>query len=168
MISLFKKTIAFFLTLLLILGLFGCKITSAARFEPAKSLSATAQAKKGDFSFTCKAMCSSYEEVKIEFTAPQSLEGLSLTLSSDGVKVNAYGIADDFPADYISQSSPVGILLYAVRDGIFTARDFTDTGNGTYTADITVGETPVRVTYSDNGMIARIDAFSENFHAVFN
>lgn len=168
MIYVFKKTIAFFLTLLLTFAFFGCKMTSAARFEPAKSLSATVQAKKGDFSFSCKASCSSYEEVKIEFTTPQSLEGLSLTLSSDGIKVNAYGIADNIPADYISQSSPVGILLYAVRDGIFTARDFTDTGNGTYTADITVGETPVRITYSDNGIITGIDAFSESFHAVFN
>lgn len=163
-----KKLIAFFLSILPIFCFFGCKITPSARFEPAKNFSAAAQAKKGDFSFECKVTCSSYEDTKIEFTAPASLEGLALTLSSEGIRVSAYGITDDFPTDCISGSSPASIILHAVRDGIFTARDFKDTGSGTYTADITVGETPVCITYDESGKITRIDAAAENFYAVFN
>lgn len=162
-----KKIIALFLSALPLFAFFGCKMTSAARFEPVKNFSATAQAKKGDFSFACKVTCTSYEDTKMEFTSPPSLEGLSLSLSSDGIRVNAYGIADSFPAEYINDASPVAVILYAVRDGIFTARDFAKTDSGTYTANVSVGEAPVCVTYTADGRISKINTANDGFFAAF-
>lgn len=160
-----KKFVALFSIVLSLVILFGCFSPPKARFEPTKSFTATAQAKKGDFSFSCKITCASYEDVRLEFVSPPSLEGLSLVLSAEGIKVNAYGIVDSYPADYIGSSSPVSIILNAVRDGVFVAKEFEEAGDGNYYSDIAIGEIPVRVLYSEDGKIRRIDAFSENFCA---
>lgn len=168
-IFLFKKSTALFLLAILPLMFFsGCASPSKARFEPAKTMNATAEAKKGNFSFSCNVKCDSYESVSIEFLSPEALSGLSLQLTEDEIKVNAYGITDDFSADFISEESPVFILLYGIRDGIFTARDFTENGDGTYSADIQIGGNPIRVVFDSNGNMSRLDAFGLNFSAEFH
>lgn len=157
-----KKIIALFAALLTVLAFFGCKNALPGKFEPLQIYSASAQAKKGDFSFECRVDCNSYEDTRIEFTSPESLSGLALALSSDGISVSAYGLSDKFPADFIGESSPAYILLHALRDGLYSARTFT-AGDGAYTADVKIGDSTVRISYNEYGEITRIDDFQTGF-----
>ncbi len=158
-----KKIIALFLAVLPVFAFFGCKNALPGKFEPLQIYSASAQAKKGDFSFECRVDCNSYEDTRIEFTSPESLSGLALALSSDGISVSAYGLADKFPADFIGESSPAYILLHALRDGLYSARTFTAAGDGAYTTDVKIGDSTVRISYNEYGEITRIDDFQTGF-----
>lgn len=164
----FKKQAALFLLLIPIICFSSCGTLLPSRFEPVKSMSCTLEAKKGDFSFSCKASCSSYDDVRLEFISPKSLSGLSFCLSNGEIKVDAYGITDNYPADFLDSTSPVSLLLFAVRDGLFDARDFTSNGDGTVFTEITVGKTPVKIIYNESGFPVRIDVFSTGLSALLH
>lgn len=165
-----KHTRAVFLSAAFI---FTCLFTACADSSPLKSffpqqtfvLEMTAQ--KGDKTFGADITCNGYNDIKISFTYPEELSGFTITADEDSFSVNAFGIIDEITEAELNKSSLLHVLTETVRTTVFTASEKFEADGDSLKADLTIGNTPVSVTFSREGYLTGMEAPTMDFSAVF-
>lgn len=127
----------------------------------------TATKEENEFSATLKA--DAPYNISLLFHMPSQLDSFEITLTPEGYSVNAYGIADALPQEYISEASLLDIIFSSVQTLIYSDfKDFKkDRKSGNYTAQLTVSNTAVSAVFSPDGYLLSLSAPDKSFFASF-
>ncbi len=124
-------------------------------------------AQKGDKSFGADIVCNGYNDIKIMFTYPEELSGFTITAREDGFSVNAFGIIDEIAEEELNKASLLHVLVDTIRTTVFTNHGKFESSSECQKADLIIGNTPVSVTFSEDGYLTGMDAPTMDFSAVF-
>ncbi len=136
-------------------------------FSPRQEFSLEMEAKKGETEFSAILKASQPYDISLLFHSPSQLDSFEITLTPDGYSVNAFGIEDALPQEYIGEDSLLGIIFSSVQTLIYSDfKDFRkDKQSGNYTAELTVHNTPVTAVFSPDGYLLSISAPDKSFFA---
>lgn len=124
-------------------------------------------AEKDGKTFGADIICNGYNDIKLSFTYPEELSGFTITAGEDGFQVNAFGIIDEISEEELNKASLLHVLTDTVRTTVFTNHGKFKSSNHGRTADLIIGNTPVSVTFSDEGYLTAMEAPTLDFSAVF-
>ena len=136
-------------------------------FSPEKSFTLHMKAEKDGKSFEADVSCLNSEQITLAFTHPKELSGFSVTTENDGYKVNVFGLTDEVSDSELNNASLLNILIKAVRTSVFTNHGLFTKTDGGYTANLTVDEIPVFVSFKEDGFLQKIACETLNFSAQF-
>lgn len=126
-------------------------------------------ATKSGTSFSADIICTSFDDITLKFTVPEQLDSFEVKLSSEGYKINAYGIEDALDEEYISDTSCLGILFGSITALVYTNhKSFVkDKTTGEYSAAVTVNNTVVNAVFSADGLLTSLSVPDIDFSASF-
>lgn len=126
-------------------------------------------AKKGEHSFSATLKAAEAYNISLLFHTPSQLDSFEISLTPEEYSVNAFGINDALPQEYIGEDSLLDIIFSSIQALIYSDfKDFKkDRQSGNYTAEITKHNTPVTAVFSPDGYLLSLSAPDKSFFASF-
>jgi len=138
-------------------------------FSPYSEFSLEMDAQKGESEFSATLNAVDAYNISLLFHTPSQLDTFQITLTPEGYSVNAYGINDALPPEYIGENSLLDIIFSSIQTFIYS--DFSDfkkdRQSGNYTAEITVNNTLVSAVFTPDGYLLSLSAPDKAFSATF-
>ena len=164
----YSKAVFTSAVLFLLLLLASCGASSKGNaYSPEQTFTVGMSAQKDGKNFEADIICDGYNDIKIMFTSPEELSGFTVTAGENGFNVNAFGIIDEISSAELNKASLLYILTETLRTAVFTNHGkFKESADG-YSAELMISNTPVSVTFSEDGYITQMTAPTMDFSAVF-
>lgn len=163
-----KKLISVFMLTMILTVFCSCEAyLKPKEFTPQLSFSLHMTATKNEREFGADIKCVDYDNISLFFTAPEELNGFSVTSSEKGYSVNVFGIPDEISDYEINPESLLNILFDTVRTAVFTQHGSFIINEASVTAELSVDGIPVSVSFSNDGYIREISAEAIDFYAQF-
>ena len=165
-----KQTVKIVLAVIFLSFLCACtQLQPLSAFSPCQDFSLEMTATKGENEFSATLKADAPYNISLLFHTPSQLDSFEITLTPDGYCVNAFGIEDALPQEYIGEASLLDMIFSSVQTLIYS--DFTDfkkdRKSDSYTAQITAGNTPVTAIFSSDGYLLSLSAPDKSFSADF-
>ena len=165
-----KKTVKILSAVIILSFLCACtQLQPFSSFAPRQEFSLEMTATNDDNEFSATLEASAPYNISLLFHAPSKLESFCIILTPEGYSVNAFGIEDALPEEYITENSLLDIIFSSVQTLIYS--NFTDfkkdRQSGNYTAEITSGNTSVSAVFSSDGYLLSLSVPDKSFFADF-
>lgn len=165
-----KQTVKIVSAVILLSFLCACtQLQPFSSFSPCQDFSLEMTAIKGENEFSATLEADAPYNISLLFHTPSQLDSFRIALTPEGYSVNAYGIDDALPEEYISENSLLDIIFSSVQTLIYS--DFKDLKkdrkSGNYTTELTAGNTAVSAVFSPDGYLLSLSAPDKSFFAQF-
>ncbi len=165
-----KQTVKILSAVIILSFLCACtQFQPTAAFSPCQEFSSKMSATKGENEFSATLTCAASYDISLLFHTPSQLDSFEIALTTDGYSVNAFGINDALPQEYISENSLLDIIFSSIQTLIYS--DFSDfkkdSKSGNYTAQVSVSDTLVYTVFTPDGNLLSLTAPDKSFSASF-
>ena len=120
---------------------------------------------KDDKSFTADIIVRDYNDIKITFLSPASVEGFSISTCESGYEVNISDVKETLDKDTLKESSLLNILFNTIKTAVFSNHESITAEDDGYSAVLSIDMIPVSVFFSDEGYLTKIICEALNFSA---